>query len=159
MKKVRYLAGAAGLAPAVVGLALPTATYAAAAPSATGQAKTVSLYHTGAVPAAGCTGSTEFYVPKSGHVEGHGWYATGGGSVCIGTVVGKMYFTKSSFCKYVHLNINGTNMGSRKECTGSGSKSVWESSGTFAVHKWFHGHAKVCLWSTYQTFFTCKTVP
>jgi hypothetical protein len=157
MKKVHYLAGAAGLAPAALGFALPTATYAAAASSAVSQAKTVALHHTGVTPAAGCTGTPEFFIPQSGHVKGHGFYATGGGSVCIGTVKGVMFFTKESFCKYVHLNINGINEGKAQACTGSGSINVWESA-NFKVHQWFRPNAKVCLWSDYQTFFVCKTV-
>jgi hypothetical protein len=71
-KRVRYLLAAAGLAPAAVGVAMtPTAAHAA----------------------PGCTGHTEFDLPEVAHlVRGYGWYTrSGGGKLCIGTVVVSVY--------------------------------------------------------------------
>jgi hypothetical protein len=81
-KRVRYLVGAAGLAPAALGVAYP----------ATAQAST------------GCTGHVEFYLPEqvSIHskalVKGHGWYTSEtNGKVCIGTVVVSVYTTVAGY--------------------------------------------------------------
>jgi hypothetical protein len=114
MKRVRYLAGTAGLAPAVLGAAMakaPAAAHAAAAP-ATAPVKTVSLRHSGirqpviglqsaaissstiSPPASpspnfpGCVGNTYLKLARTGNVRGHGWYANNAldSSTCIGTV-------------------------------------------------------------------------
>ena len=59
MKKVRYALGAVGAVPAI-GLMAPVTTAAVNAPAQKTTAKTVSLRHSSASPAAtGCTGSTK----------------------------------------------------------------------------------------------------
>jgi hypothetical protein len=87
MKKVRYALGAAGAIPAI-GLMAPATTAAANTPAHKTTAKTVSLRHTSATPAAsGCTGNTE---AKASNISitlkfWHTYHPSFGTS-CIGTV-------------------------------------------------------------------------
>ena len=103
MKKVRYLMGAVGAAPAL-GLILPAAPAAAAAPhSAKATAKTVSLGHSAAgaagaaaasavTAATSCKGTTEVH-SKNSHYSETFWYtkAAGGVAICVGTVEGAWF--------------------------------------------------------------------
>jgi len=80
MKQVRYLAGAAGLAPLVLGAAIaPGAPRAAAAPSASGSGETVAL------PNAACGGRIEAYRAVGSSYERF-WYTPTSSVTCIGTV-------------------------------------------------------------------------
>jgi hypothetical protein len=91
MKKVRYLAGIAGLVPAAAAMAIPPAAHAAAAGSPAGNAarpgKSISLHPvtdaTPAVPA--CQGSLRGY--RSGDVGIH---------VCQRTTDSYVYWTQES---------------------------------------------------------------
>jgi hypothetical protein len=114
MKKVRYLAAAAGLVPAAAGLAAPAAATAATAhapqaPLASRPAKAVSVHHLQAAPAAGCTGTKrfDFSTKNNPRLRGHGWYTTEvpDGVYCIGTVDISMKYNKTlSKAAYVRIN-------------------------------------------------------
>ena len=141
MKRIRYLAGAAGLAPAAVGMALAPGTAQAATSGVAGPAKTVSLHHvlgsqaanaaavssgtsSGGVSGhassanspdttAGCTGNTAFHLPRKGSISGHGWYANGpfDSWTCVGTVDISMHFVHKGACKTAHLSLRVQNRG------------------------------------------------
>jgi hypothetical protein len=100
VKKVRYLMGAVGAAPAL-GLIMPTAPAAAVAThSAKAAAKQVSLGHSAAgAPAASavtaatsCKGTTEVHSKNAGYSNTF-WYtkAASGIAICVGTVEGAWF--------------------------------------------------------------------
>jgi hypothetical protein len=156
MKRVRYLVGAAALAPAVAGMAFPTAATAATGGS-TG-AKTVSVHQTRATvmaPDAGCTASAEFQLNTVGHKRGHGWvkYTDNHNKFCIGTVDVSLEFTKT-LCKNAELDTSGSqNSGSQHThqiCgypAANGDGKWFET--TFSIHKSFLEPGYVCVSSTY----------
>jgi hypothetical protein len=97
MKKVRYLVGAVGVAPAALGLmaqAAPAAAHTAgtapAADRAAKPAKSVSLHGRAMTPNSGCEGSVERQKTVGG---AHGnwllvrfWSTPHGSKTCIGTI-------------------------------------------------------------------------
>jgi hypothetical protein len=137
MKRMRYLAGAAGLMPAAVGMAMmPAEAQGATTHVPTGSAKTVSLRQilgtgmtartahlsaTTAPPAAApqaqaaadCTGNVYFTFPTVAHVRGHGWYKYTDNykKFCIGTVVVSAEFTQTS-CHNIWAGTDGYYAGS-----------------------------------------------
>jgi|SRR5450755_2397248 hypothetical protein len=144
MKRVRYLAGAAGLAPAALGLAVPSAANAATTGTAVGTGKTVSLQ-----AAAGCTGHTEFYLAQAGPVRGHGWYTDNGGNVCIGTVVVSVY-TSQAGNDGPALFVEGANRSSYFSATQvAGVVGKWEHH-SFGVHRLFRRTACATASSYFQ---------
>jgi hypothetical protein len=89
MKRVHYLMGAVGAAPALLGLGVqghPAAPAHAAQPTVTRTAKRVSLEHAKMVPAAGCIAGTE-HVRTSGRLKLTFWSTTHPNKTCIGTIV------------------------------------------------------------------------
>jgi hypothetical protein len=109
MKRMKYLAGAAALAPTALAGVFP-ATASAASARGTGSVKTVSLNHSGVTASNGCTGTVGFTAShQSRNVRMHGWYTTQQRRKCIGTVVVSLYFTKGTashrFCKEASLLI------------------------------------------------------
>ncbi len=129
MKRVRYVIGAAGLAPAALGMLAPgTAAAAAQAPKITG--KTVSLQHSsmgarpGAAVASHCVGSQHTSKSKPPFFIKY-WFIPGN-STCVGTVKGSFtegagttrqmfaivhYGNKgrwSKLCTTVHLSCNAS---------------------------------------------------
>lgn len=133
MKKVRYLAGAVGLAPAAVVAAVPTAAQAAStAPGA--HQKVVALHDASATPRAGCHGNKEFHFSTANNprLRGHGWYrtVTPDAVYCVGTVVISMKYNKSlSKAAYVRIN-PGDPFNSSAKTTGL----KWEPKGTWLHH-------------------------
>jgi hypothetical protein len=105
VKKVRYLAGVAGLAPVAAAFMAPTVAHAAAQGQTAGagtQAKVVSLHHAGARPDGSCPGPrTEFHWHNN-HVSTSAWVSSGG---CVGTVVLKIYGSNFGECFIPTLNI------------------------------------------------------
>ncbi len=86
MKRMRYLAGAAGLTPmAFVMVAVPSVPHAANAPdAAVSHPKKVSLDHV--TRNTGCKGSTEVFVPSNFSAMTFWYTREGNGLTCIGTV-------------------------------------------------------------------------
>jgi hypothetical protein len=162
MKRVRYVIGAAGLAPvALTGAVLPTA-HAVAAPRAASQAaKTVSLHHAGAVtPDAGCTGKTEVQMKHVGDLKGHFWYTNQAvevsgtflPGVCIGTIVASMYFTKN-LCKTVSVKVSAASAHRFKNICGTADHWYQMSWG---LHRAVASRPiSVCEESTYHSFYIC----
>jgi hypothetical protein len=186
MKRVRYLAGAAGLAPAAFGLAVAPAAHAAGTDA--GHVKTVSLHHVlahsaradaatsssssaqnspGATTGAACNGNTYFRIPQRDDVRGHGWYANDALDVvtCIGTVVDRVYYAKN-ICKSVSLYVSTSKGGggffasTKSAC---GTAGHWKSV-ELGVHTKV-GHTPglegvwVCAGSKYDAgHLTCKEV-
>jgi hypothetical protein len=153
------LAGGAALAPAALGFALPTAAHAATAgPTTGGSVKAVSMHHTNAAPAAGCTGTTAFTIPTQGEVRGHGWRTANGGSDCIGTIVVSLKFTKGTaankFCKNAIASVSATNQDYGKSHQVCGTAGNWVHT-SFSVHKHFFIPFNVCASSTYAASDTC----
>jgi hypothetical protein len=184
MKRVHYLAGAIGLAPAALGLLTTQAAHAADTTAAAPQhnVKTVSLHHVvraGATTAAAtsssssasssgavspgitgtaCTGNTAFTIPKVANVKGHGWYANGtfDSWTCIGTVDVHLWFNKT-FCKTAILSIKGAKW-SAVVCGSAGHGK----SHAFPVHHVYNhvptAGVNVCASSTYAPGPTCRQV-
>jgi hypothetical protein len=176
MKRVHYMAGTAGLVPAAIGMVAFPAT--ATAGGTTSHTKTVSLHHARTAPlttlaassspapstskaapgaspgvaAAGCTGADEFFLPKSGHIRGHGWFTANRlpyPSTCIGTVTVSLYFTKT-FCKSTYVSVTDGaaarhNFGPHRMC---GQANHWDHT-NFGIHRWFVADDTVCAFSTY----------
>ena len=149
MKKVRYLAGAAGLVPAAVAAVIPAAAHAATPPPAGGQ-KVVALHH--AAPDARChtTKSFRFSTRDNNRLRGHGWYRPETGGFCIGTIVISMKYNKSlSKGAYVFID-PGDPFASERVHTGR----HWEPKGTwlrwsFGINRVFTGpQAGLSLWSS-----------
>ena len=96
MKRMSYLArGMAAMTQAVVAGVMPGRRPTLVRPPRTERApaKTVSLNHSSAAAAAGCTGTVAFGAShRSGAVRMHGWYTTRLRQKCIGTVVGEPVF-------------------------------------------------------------------
>jgi hypothetical protein len=153
VKRVRYLAGVAGLAPMAIGMALPATGHAAAATThSPARGKSVSMAHVRSPlrPATGCTGNTAFNVPQSGDVKAHGWYADNyfDTYVCIGTVKESVYFTKGTsshpFCKYAWVrawetsskggSFNAFETGHQEVCGVAGN---WTGPISFGIHDSF----------------------
>jgi hypothetical protein len=184
VKRMHYMAGAVGLAPAALGLAIAPATAGAATPGQAGHAKTVSLHHvlsttvrtnmaaasssssTAASPdtTGGCTGNTYFRIPQSHDLKGHGWYANESlldQHTCIGTVDIWVHFNKT-FCKNVSLTAGVDEQWWSKThyvCGTAGHSTMTQ----FNVHQNF-SHigiiqgVGVCVSSTYNRHGACKTV-
>ena len=94
MKKVRYLAGLAGIAPVAAGFLAPAAAHATATaqtPRVNNAAKTVSLHPAKATTATGCTGSQFQPISRNGDVAGGFWYTDHGNDACVGTVFVSVY--------------------------------------------------------------------
>jgi hypothetical protein len=182
MKRMHYIAGAVGLAPAVLGIAVAPAAGAATVTPA-GSAKTVSLHHvlapttranmaaasssssTAASPdtTAGCKGNTYFHMARHNNLVGHGWYAnsTLDFHTCIGTVDVYAKFNKT-FCKNVTLGVSasGVQEWSRTHSVcGTAGRSVMTQ---FNVHDSIYHlvgeGVAVCVSSTYDRAGTCSTV-
>jgi hypothetical protein len=175
VKKVRYLAGIAGLAPAAAGMLLPatanaatnaaahTAGHAAAAHqparSAAGT-KTVSL-RPGAVPAAGCggkDGANEFASSNGGtQVSEIFWYTPDGGLTCIGTVLIDVEYAKPG-CKTWNVHINGAIRASRKICASSPVGDGYGGAGSVGIHTYYSNPVQVCVGAANTGAYPCKTV-
>jgi hypothetical protein len=132
-KRVRYLAAAAALGPAAVGvLATPTAAHAS----------------------TGCTGHTPFTLPTdniNGHplVRGHGWYTQEpNNKLCIGTVVVSVY-TSQTGIDVPELTIAG-GITVNRHSSRSGTAGHWVNA-TFGVHDSGHYRVVVSGWSKYFT--------
>ena len=155
MKKVRYLAGAAGLVPAALGLAaLPAAAHAATSTSSTASTgKSVSLHHVrAATQDTSCDGKTYETIPASGGtVRGHFWN-TLGSSVCVGTIVMSMYFSHTH-CKNAHAFVtsNGFETEWSRTYQVCGTKGEWAHT-SFGVHQWFPYGDLIYLASQYGGF-------
>jgi hypothetical protein len=160
MKRVRYLAGVAGLAPMAMGMATGPFAQAATTAGQTGSARTASTRHArmGAgtsspgSPNTGCRGSLEFWIPKNGNVKGHGWWRAVEASPlemgCIGTVAVSTYFNKN-ICKSVALVIRGCEASRRvygptKLC----GYDQWRHH-SYPVHQTFISPIQLCISSTY----------
>jgi len=180
---MHYIAGAIGLAPAVLGMAGAPATASAATANQAGPAKTVSLHHvlattaranaavassssTGQSPAttAGCTGDTPFRIHKNNLLKGHGWYKNESfldSKTCIGTVDVWAHFNRN-ICKDVTLSIT-TAFDSWKRThsvCGAGGHSAMTQ---FNVHRIFNhvghiGGVTLCATSTYDHHGACATI-
>jgi len=136
MKQVRYLAGAAGLAPmAIAFMPLAGATQPAAADGSAGNPKTVSLQHSGmnVVPNNSCTASDSYTIPQYNHVRGHGWVKQNGARWCVGTVVVSLYFTKGS---PNHLFCKSAEAAPLPDGVGTFGLSYWQNVCGYAGH-WF----------------------
>lgn len=184
MKRMHYVAGAVGLVPAVLGMAVTPAIAGTSPATQASQAKTVSLHHvlpaTARANAAaasssssalaspgittGCKGNTWFHIPQNHDLKGHGWYAnsTFDSFTCIGTVDVWVHFNKT-FCKDVSLSVYTTGFNSwyRKHsvCGTAGTSTMTQ----FNVHEEFQ-HVQhiqgvhVCAKSTYNQAGTCTKV-
>lgn len=111
MKKVRSLAGFAGLAPAAVAFIAPAAAHAATQTPATrpaNTAKTVSLHHTRVRPDSGCPKPRKEFHWHNNHVSESAWVSDSG---CIGTVVIKIYGSNVGECFSPRLHIYSPNSG------------------------------------------------
>jgi hypothetical protein len=159
MKRVRYVLGAAGLAPIAAGLAAPAAHAATVPSSATSQGKVVSLHHTGMqrisrqaatattaasssaatspqITAAGCHGNTKVKIPQSGHVKGKLWYANNydDSYTCIGTVDASLYYSHDD-CKWVSVSAGtySRDLGNYGTTWGPERKTVCGTDGKWTV--------------------------
>jgi hypothetical protein len=167
MKRAYYLAGAAALAPiAAAGLAPATANAGTAATShssgVAARTKTVSMAHSGApangpgaVPAAGCTGTNEFYASQvSGDVTLYGWSTKPYRELCIGTVVVNMWFPGNS-CKTAYLLVSQKTTGqwryNQRVC---GTKNGWHAADFGIHHEWYLGGVYLSAMSTYGGYAT-----
>jgi len=142
MKRVRYLAGAVGLAPAAaLGLATPAA-HPAPARRAAAPGKTVSLRTTGVTPDAGCGGKDGFTAPRDRDIKLHGWFTPHPlhSKVCIGEVIVSVFFARPGR-KSMTMSLRGSR---DKTIWGPQNrrlhdpKSGWLKTG-FGVHKSFGG--------------------
>jgi hypothetical protein len=114
MKRVRYLAGVAALAPAAIGTAILPTVHAVTDTRPAAQAKGVSLYHL----LRSCDGNHKF-TRNYKNLEMVGYSAVGGmlgSEICIGTVTGYVTFNKS-FCKDATLTVSSHPAGGRQEPT------------------------------------------
>jgi len=163
MKRVGYLAGAVGLAPAAMGFLAPTVAQGATAATApSDQGKAVSLQHSGMLQAKrACAGNTAFTIPQDVHVKGHGWYAPNGivdSFTCIGTVVVSLYYAKT-FCKTASVVVSippGVSKWTDRLC---GTAGHWAHH-SFGIHENFSSYyfnITVCADSTYGAL-TCHTL-
>ncbi len=142
MKRVRYLAGIAGLVPAAIATA-PAAQAASARPAAVG--------HTGITAAPDtCYGNTYFTMPATGRVRGSGYYTDDDVNyrVCVGTVTVSLYFNKT-FCKKAYFGISGIDNLPIESRTVCGHAGKWSPT-YFAVDRWFTSSASVHAFSQYQ---------
>ncbi len=186
MKRMHYVAGAVGLAPAALGMAVAPATASAATTSQAGHAKTVSLHHVLATTArtnmtaassssstaaspditGGCKGNTWFHIPQSHDLKGHGWYTNESlldEKTCIGAVVVWAHFNKN-FCKDVTLRAY-TSQSSWSRTHSVCGTAGYSTSTQFNVHQIFkhvgHTHllgVHVCATSTYNHYGACSVV-
>jgi hypothetical protein len=148
MKRVRLVAGLAGMAPAALGMAaIPAAqAHASTSPNATG-----------------CTGTIRGNIPANPntHLRGHFWYTQHGSHWCIGTVDASMFYTKS-VCKVESIEVlggpGGHSLYNHRWANTCATPSVWRSF-TVGVHRSFQnapdGQLAVCLNSTYGTKADC----
>lgn len=157
MKKVRYLAAAAGLAPAAAGLMTPIAGHATtitqAARSST-PAKTVSLRTTNAD--TGCVGTIFANIPPNGNVKGGFWYTNYGifnSFTCIGTVRISAYYGKYA-CHYMTATVAGGKYRTSKEICGSG----WVT-GYRGVHISLYRPFDVCVGADNVPGYACRPAP
>jgi hypothetical protein len=159
VKRVRYLAGAAGLAPAAFGMVTMPAAVGAVTPQAgTGHGKTVSVGH--ARVNTGCTGGTVHYLAShpDTNLYGHFWYTQHGSKTCIGTLVLSVIYNKT-ICKTAGASERSPGGSGWTQSTGNycGNKNttyMW----SFGVHKSIKGPVSVCVGSTYGGP-NCTTVP
>jgi hypothetical protein len=162
MKKVRYLAGIVGIAPAVAGFIAPAAAHAATmTPTGDTRAKMVSLDAT--KPAAtGCTGHTQVTAKnKRGTIKEKYWH-TGG---CVGDVDESLHLVNmqgGTLCVNYIMNIyaHGKHAGGQNwdHCF---TTSGWHEH-TFFVHKRFATPVEVCVKASASNGVAwspaCKTV-
>lgn len=169
MKKVRYqIAGAVGLVPAAVGMALPATAQAATnvkAQSSTGKTVQHLLAHPRGV-ITGCNTSNQATLPaKPAHnlLGGRFFYALAP-DVCVGTIQGKFQWNKS-FTKIVSGQFAwfDNNVG---EHTAIGIKSVFNTIGShtvsFGIHQGFTPatSGSGCITSQFAGgVFACTPVP
>lgn len=152
MKRVHYLAGAVGLAPVALGLAVP-ATTAAAATAAHGAETAASS--TSVSPAFGnCTTSHYQTWTRKGNLRGHFWWAeqanpTGVEGYCVGTAVLSVYFTKN-ICKSTTVHFSGgPGTTYKRTLTACGTKSHWTKV-DFGVGDWEWYHPHIAGYSEYS---------
>jgi hypothetical protein len=157
MKRVRFIAGVAALAPAAIGTAILPTVHAATDTRPTAQAKGVSLYHL----LSSCDGNHQFSRNYK-NLEMVGYSAVGGmlgSKICIGTVNGYVTFNKS-FCKDATLTVSShPAMGIQNPVWGPKTHKVCGKKGE-VVKTVFTPHVEtnvsdfpgaVALSSTYQT--------
>jgi hypothetical protein len=170
MKRVHYLAGAAGLAPVALGLAVPT-TAATAATTAHVQAGAAAASSSSATPPASssvpppagssvtpafgnCTTSHYQTWPRNGKLRGHFWWAEAANitpveGYCVGTAVLSVYFTKN-ICKSTTVHFSGgANITYRRTLTACGTKSHWTKV-DFGVGDWEWGSPHIAGYSEYS---------
>lgn len=159
MKKVRYALGAAGLAPAALGLALPAAAGAAthaATHAARPAGKTVSLRHTRmagpghAAVDSSCTGSVSTWKSKgtsAGEFFIIYWYKSGGDSTCVGTVHGTFSKATANIFGDVRIYHSGGKLAPYGGDCSPGAKSC-----TAVVRRWIPDLSSVCVeWTNRKT--------
>ncbi len=139
MKRVGYIAGALGLAPAAMGALTGAAAPAQAAVALIPNAhmKMVSLQHSGMKGAPpkppDCLGNTRVNMGGNGHIESaHFWYANSGLDVytCLGTTDVSVYWAHTD-CKDVTLTVTYSNL--TGDAVGPWTKKVCEEADTLAT--------------------------
>jgi hypothetical protein len=166
VKRAYYLAGVAAFVPVAAGGITPAAVNAATAHASTASSrtKTVSLHPAGtsghgavATPAAGCTGTNEFYASYvSGDVTLYGWSTKTYRELCIGTVVVNVWFVHNN-CKSVTLLVKQPSTGeqwyTQRVC---GTGSTWHAV-DFGLHRqWYMGGVYLSARSTYNVGYAEK---
>jgi hypothetical protein len=157
-KTVRHVIGSAGVAP-VLGLMLPAAAMATAAPGAApgavqapaAKAKTVSLTHTVAAPAAparaGCAGSNRHHKTK-GNEQLTFWSAPLGNPVsfdCVGTIAGRWSGWPNERGWQMRTRIYGNGTLAYHALTGCGKVNFDTVTCNLGVHKYIRDPIQVCL--------------
>jgi len=153
-KSVRHVIGSAGFAP-VLGLMLPAAAMATAAPGAAqapaANAKTVSLAHSGAAPAAaakvGCAGSNRHRKTK-GTERLTFWSAPLGNPVsfdCVGAIQGRWSGWPNERGWQMRTRIYGNGKLAYHALTGCGKNNFDTITCNLGVHRYFRDPIQVCL--------------
>jgi hypothetical protein len=153
MKRMRYLAGAAGIAPVALGLGIPTA---AAAAATTGPARLAPLVPGSQVTPDFGQCNTSYYKTwaRHGNLRGHFWWAESHNPVpvsgyCVGTAVLSVYFNKTT-SKSVTVHFSGA--------PGTTYKKTYDVQGTaghwtqvdFGVGDWEWGRPHIAGYSQYS---------
>jgi hypothetical protein len=156
MKKVRFLAGAAGAAP-VLGMMMPAAGLAATHPVATHQAaagaKAVSMRHSAVTRTAGqeavlpdgsCDGATYVHLTRPASLSTKFWYtnaAHGATAACVGTVEGTWFDAGDNPGYDFRVRIySGTGANKRRaysELNRATIKNLTTDTAGQGVHRWF----------------------
>jgi len=159
LKRVRYLFGVAGLAPAVAGVVIPAAAQAGTAHAP--RVKTVSTHHTAV--ANGCQGQAGLSIPHRKNLKGEFWYfQTNPHVLCIGSVRASMYYHVTvTKCEYVSILPAHESSGVQEQWCASGKGGQWLHQNK-GFHRSFRAPVSVCLQSTYDYKVPpadCRNVP